>query len=106
MRFMSLRGVFLLGFVVAMPVLALPPVARRIDELLYGRLPTELGKTAVEPAPKSNPTEIARGAPRPRRSDTNAGDRPLGDHHRGLAPRTDISPADVAGRSPELLVAS
>ena len=32
MRFLSLRAVFLLGFVVAMPVLALPPVARRIDE--------------------------------------------------------------------------
>ena len=44
MRFLSLRAVFLLGFVVAMPVLALPPVARRIDELLYGPPPSELGR--------------------------------------------------------------
>ena len=36
MQFLSLRAVFLLGFVVAMPVMALPAVARRIDELLYG----------------------------------------------------------------------
>ncbi len=44
MRFLSLRAIFLLGFVVAMPVLALPPVARRIDELLYGAAPSDFGK--------------------------------------------------------------
>jgi hypothetical protein len=44
MRFLSLRAVFLLGFVVAMPVLALPPVARRIDELLYGPSQTDFGR--------------------------------------------------------------
>src|SRR5437899_10112735 len=44
MKFLSLRALFLLGFVVAMPVLALPPVARRIDELLYGPPPSELGR--------------------------------------------------------------
>src|SRR5437764_8165168 len=44
MRFLSLRAIFLLGFVVAMPVLALPPVARRIDELLYGPPPTQFGR--------------------------------------------------------------
>src|SRR5438046_2408906 len=44
MRFLSLRAVFLLGFVVAMPVLALPPVARRIDELLYGAPPADFGR--------------------------------------------------------------
>jgi hypothetical protein len=44
MRFLSLRAIFLLGFVVAMPLLALPPVARRIDELLYGRAPADFGK--------------------------------------------------------------
>jgi hypothetical protein len=44
MRFLSLRAMFLLGFVVAMPVLALPNVARRIDELLYGAPPTDFGR--------------------------------------------------------------
>src|SRR5437764_15329322 len=44
MRFLSLRAMFLLGFVIAMPVLALPPVARRIDELLYGPPPTDFGR--------------------------------------------------------------
>ena len=50
MRFLSLRAVFLLGFVVAMPVLALPAVARRIDELLYGAAPTDFGRPPA-PAP-------------------------------------------------------
>src|SRR5437764_13178773 len=44
MRFLSLRAMFLLGFVIAMPVLALPPVARRIDELLYGPPPADFGR--------------------------------------------------------------
>jgi len=44
MRFLSLRAAFLLGFVIAMPVLALPPVARRIDELLYGPPPADFGR--------------------------------------------------------------
>ncbi|HMC11504.1 MAG TPA: hypothetical protein VKH44_09450 [Pirellulaceae bacterium] len=44
MRFLSLRAIFLLGFVIAMPVLALPPVARRIDELLYGPPPSDFGR--------------------------------------------------------------
>ncbi len=34
----------MLGFVIAMPVLALPPVARRIDALLYGPAPTDFGR--------------------------------------------------------------
>ncbi|MDX1947736.1 MAG: hypothetical protein SFU86_20230 [Pirellulaceae bacterium] len=37
----SLRALFLLGFAVGMPVLALPAVARRIDTLLYGPAPAE-----------------------------------------------------------------
>src|ERR1051325_5271748 len=47
MRFLSLRAIFLLGFVIAMPVLALPPVARRIDELLYGPPPADFGRPPV-----------------------------------------------------------
>jgi hypothetical protein len=51
MRFLSLRAMFLLGFVVAMPVLALPRVARRIDELLYGPAQTEFGRPPVAAPP-------------------------------------------------------
>jgi hypothetical protein len=50
MRFLSMRAVFLLGFVIAMPVLALPAVARKIDTLLYGAPPTDFGRApAVAP---------------------------------------------------------
>jgi hypothetical protein len=65
MRFLSLRAVFLLGFVVAMPVLALPPVARRIDELLYGPSPTDFGRApaaapvAEELSPPESPHPVA-----------------------------------------------
>src|SRR5947207_4485027 len=59
MQFLSLRAVFLLGFVVAMPVMALPAVARRIDELLYGP-----PKTGVEQSLDSRPppTQSLRSA--------------------------------------------
>jgi hypothetical protein len=49
MRFLSLRAVFLFGFVIAMPVLALPPVARQIDRLLYGAPPTDFGRPPAAP---------------------------------------------------------
>jgi hypothetical protein len=55
MRFLSLRALFLLGFVIAMPVLALPPVARWLDERLYGPPPTDFGRPPAaasgEPSP-------------------------------------------------------
>src|SRR5687767_11970032 len=34
---LALRGVFLLGFLVALPVIALPGVARFVDQTLYGK---------------------------------------------------------------------
>lgn len=43
MRWLSLRALFMLGFAVGMPVLALPPVARWIDDLLYGPPPADFG---------------------------------------------------------------
>jgi hypothetical protein len=55
MRFLSLRAVFLFGFVIAMPVLALPPVARRIDTLLYGPAPTGFGQPPGAAAPALTP---------------------------------------------------
>lgn len=34
---LALRGVFLLGFLIALPVIALPGVARFVDQALYGK---------------------------------------------------------------------
>lgn len=55
MRFLTLRAIFLFGFVVAMPVLALPPVARKIDHLLYGAPPTDFGRPPAAPPALSIP---------------------------------------------------
>jgi len=41
MRPVSLRAVLLIGFVIAMPILALPAVARRLDDWIYGPPPSE-----------------------------------------------------------------
>ena len=46
MRTMSLRAVFLLGFVIVMPLLALPAVARRLDDWIYGSPPDDLAHSA------------------------------------------------------------
>jgi len=58
MRFLSLRALFLLGFVVAMPILALPPVARWVDELLYGPPPTDFGRPPGNPSPQDTPQPL------------------------------------------------
>jgi hypothetical protein len=50
MRFLSLRAWFLLAFTIAMPVLALPPVAVRMNEFLYGAAPSDFGRPP-SPAP-------------------------------------------------------
>jgi hypothetical protein len=63
MRFLSLRALFLLTFVVAMPVLALPPVARWIDELLYGPPPAEFGRPPAPVAEQLAPVAAERVAP-------------------------------------------
>lgn len=54
MRVLSLRAILLLGFVIAMPVLALPAVARRVDELLYGPPPDDFGRPG-NPPPVQDP---------------------------------------------------
>jgi len=46
MRPVSLRAVLLIGFVIAMPILALPAVARRLDDWIYGPPPSE---SAISP---------------------------------------------------------
>ena len=65
MRFFSLRGLFLLGFVVAMPLLALPPVARWMDERLYGVAPLDFGRPplAVSGTPAPPPLLAERVVP-------------------------------------------
>jgi len=70
MRFLSLRAVFLLGFVIAMPILALPPVARRIDELLYGPPPSDFARPPpAAPHATAEPQPLAHGQVLPARFD-------------------------------------
>ena len=65
MRTISLRTVLLLGFVIAMPVLALPTVARRLDEWLYGPPPAELSQPPLhrELMPTIEPLAAERVSP-------------------------------------------
>src|SRR6478609_2258776 len=70
MQFFSLRAIFLLGFIVAMPVLALPSVARRIDEWLYGAPPADFGRAPVPPPLTDEPiVPVARSNVAPARFD-------------------------------------
>lgn len=100
MRFMTLRAVFLLGFVVAMPVLALPPVARRIDELLYGSPPTDVGKSASTATARPSKTKPAPATPQ--RSPESAVGLP-GERNSPLGPQSDVSPANLQVQTPQLL---
>src|SRR6478735_1288382 len=70
MQFFSLRAIFLLGFIVAMPVLALPSVARRIDEWLYGAPPADFGRAPVPPPLTDEPiAQVTRSSVAPARFD-------------------------------------
>ena len=48
MRTLSWRAILLLGFVIVMPLLALPAVARRLDDWLYGPPPAEFSQPPHE----------------------------------------------------------
>jgi hypothetical protein len=104
-----LRSVFLLGFVVVMPLLALPTVARRLDALLYGdskRLPEEeWNQSAPEAAPA---TEVAVATieapqlpPRPARGGASV---PAPDSARPSPPELAETPIFPAA-APEAIVA-
>jgi hypothetical protein len=47
MRTLSLRAIFLIGFVIVMPLLALPAVARRLDDWLYGPAPQSVSQSRL-----------------------------------------------------------
>jgi hypothetical protein len=65
MRTISLRTILLLGFVIAMPVLALPTVARRLDQWLYGPPPAEFSQPPLhrELMPAIEPLAAERVSP-------------------------------------------
>ncbi|MCU0877937.1 MAG: hypothetical protein MUF06_09150 [Pirellulaceae bacterium] len=65
MRTVSLRAVFLIGFVIAMPILALPAVARRLDDWLYGPPPAGFSQPSERaPLPKGlEPYAAERASP-------------------------------------------
>ena len=65
MRSVSLRAMLLIGFVIAMPVLALPAVARRLDDWLYGPPPATSAMTPLrsELAQSLEPQREERASP-------------------------------------------
>jgi hypothetical protein len=88
MQFFSLRAIFLLGFIVAMPVLALPSVARRIDAWLYGAPPADFGRAPVPPPLTDEPiASVARSSVAPARFDEPS-----------PAPQSYVQQASAAGR--------
>jgi hypothetical protein len=99
MRFFSLRAIFLLGFIVAMPVLALPSVARRVDNWLYGPPPADFGRAPAAPlaeapvAPMAPsplaPSPVAKSPIVPARFDEPS-----------PAPQYFVQPAQASGQSP------
>ncbi len=62
---LSLRAIFLLGFVIVMPLLALPAVARRLDGWLYGPPPGELAQRPEHPGiqPAIQPLAAEQASP-------------------------------------------
>jgi hypothetical protein len=93
MQFFSLRATFLLGFIVAMPVLALPSVARRIDAWLYGAPPADFGRPPVPPPLTDEPiAPIARSNVAPARFD-EASPAP-----QSLMPQSYVQQASATGR--------
>ena len=65
MRFLSLRAIFLIGFVIVMPILALPAVARRLDDWIYGPPPSEhaIAPLRSELEPSIEPQVAERASP-------------------------------------------
>lgn len=59
--FVLLRALFLLGFIVILPIMALPPTVRFLDELLYGKpqstIPPLASKTELPPVAEPPPGE-------------------------------------------------
>jgi hypothetical protein len=47
MRTLSLRAIFIIGFVIVMPLLALPAVARRLDDWFYGPPPATTAQSRL-----------------------------------------------------------
>lgn len=93
MQFFSLRAIFLLGFIVAMPVLALPSVARRIDEWLYGAPPADFGRPPVPPPLTDEPiAPVARSSVAPARFDETS------PAPQSLTPQSYVQQASATGR--------
>jgi hypothetical protein len=59
MRVFSLRAAFILTFVAAMPVLALPPVSRWMDDVLYGAPSADFAEPPAAPVSEALPPIVA-----------------------------------------------
>ncbi|MFN0018989.1 MAG: hypothetical protein ACKVP0_12065 [Pirellulaceae bacterium] len=58
----TLRAVFIIGFLIVLPVMAMPSVATLLDGLLYGEPEKSGPKTEVEPAPSLNKSAVAEAS--------------------------------------------
>ena len=64
MRTLSWRAIMLLGFVFVMPLLALPTVARRLDDWLYGPPPAEFSRPHQQELEQAiEPQVVERASP-------------------------------------------
>lgn len=61
---LTIRTLFIIGFVIALPVIAVPDVARRLDELLYGKNHQPVPQMPQEESEeKSSNSAVADAAP-------------------------------------------
>src|SRR5436190_6135291 len=58
----TLRAVFIIGFLIVLPVMAMPSVAKLLDGLLYGEPEKSGPTTGAEPAPAPNTSSVAEAS--------------------------------------------
>ena len=58
----TLRAVFIIGFLIVLPVMAMPSVAKLLDGLLYGEPEKSGPTTGAEPAPAPNKLSVAEAS--------------------------------------------
>jgi len=100
-----LRAVFIIGFLIVLPVMAMPSVATLLDGLLYGQPEKSGPTTGVEPAPMLNKLTVAEASqathevPLP----SEGSDLPAEPGSHSLAERFPAAPPPPLQQSPDFL---
>ncbi|MCE9529454.1 MAG: hypothetical protein K8R36_25675 [Planctomycetales bacterium] len=101
----TLRAVFIIGFLIVLPVMAMPSVAKLLDGLLYGEPEKSVPTTGAEPAPAPSKSVVAEASQAthevPLSADGTALPDELGSH--GLAERFPVAPPPPLQRAPDFL---